>query len=80
MHHMEIFQCAGGFESFPHFSGPCDSRMKPERLNYCRHVLAAWALGARVRVSCPLLSAQARMKLSIPISLMHGAAQCLPHL
>jgi hypothetical protein len=23
--------------------------MKPERLNYCRHVLAAWALGAKVR-------------------------------
>ncbi|XP_004849647.1 dopamine beta-hydroxylase [Heterocephalus glaber] len=47
VHHMEIFQCAGAFESFPHFSGPCDSRMKPERLNHCRHVLAAWALGAK---------------------------------
>lgn len=49
VHHMEVFQCAAGFESFPHFSGPCDSKMKPERLNYCRHVLAAWALGAKVR-------------------------------
>ena len=49
MHHMEVFQCAAEFESFPHFSGPCDSKMKPERLNYCRHVLAAWALGAKVR-------------------------------
>ncbi|XP_036185085.1 dopamine beta-hydroxylase isoform X2 [Myotis myotis] len=47
VHHMEVFQCAAGFESFPHFSGPCDSKMKPERLNYCRHVLAAWALGAK---------------------------------
>uniref|UniRef100_A0A4X2L3G5 Dopamine beta-hydroxylase n=1 Tax=Vombatus ursinus TaxID=29139 RepID=A0A4X2L3G5_VOMUR len=47
VHHMEVFQCAAEFETFPHFSGPCDSKMKPERLNYCRHVLAAWALGAK---------------------------------
>ncbi|XP_004593508.2 dopamine beta-hydroxylase [Ochotona princeps] len=47
VHHMEVFQCSAEFESFPHFSGPCDSKMKPERLNYCRHVLAAWALGAK---------------------------------
>lgn len=49
VHHMEVFQCAPGFDSYPQFSGPCDSKMKPERLNYCRHVLAAWALGAKVR-------------------------------
>lgn len=49
VHHMEVFQCAAEFESVPHFSGPCDSKMKPQRLNYCRHVLAAWALGAKVR-------------------------------
>ncbi|KAI4547597.1 hypothetical protein MG293_004152 [Ovis ammon polii] len=47
VHHMEVFQCAAEFESVPHFSGPCDSKMKPQRLNYCRHVLAAWALGAK---------------------------------
>nr|XP_017517844.2 dopamine beta-hydroxylase [Manis javanica] len=47
VHHMEVFQCAAEFESFPQFSGPCDSKMKPDRLNYCRHVLAAWALGAK---------------------------------
>nr|XP_010952799.1 dopamine beta-hydroxylase [Camelus bactrianus] len=47
VHHMEVFQCAAEFQSFPQFSGPCDSKMKPERLNYCRHVLAAWALGAK---------------------------------
>ncbi|XP_068925696.1 dopamine beta-hydroxylase [Petaurus breviceps papuanus] len=46
VHHIEIFQCVEEFETFPHFNGPCDSKMKPERLNYCRHVLAAWALGA----------------------------------
>lgn len=50
VHHMEVFQCAPQFESVPSFSGPCDSKMKPERLNYCRHVLAAWALGAKVCV------------------------------
>lgn len=49
VHHMEVFQCAAEFESFPQFNGPCDSKMKPSRLNYCRHVLAAWALGAKVR-------------------------------
>uniref|UniRef100_A0A667I418 Dopamine beta-hydroxylase n=1 Tax=Lynx canadensis TaxID=61383 RepID=A0A667I418_LYNCA len=47
VHHMEVFQCAAQFETFPEFSGPCDSKMKPRRLNYCRHVLAAWALGAK---------------------------------
>ncbi|XP_025779439.1 dopamine beta-hydroxylase [Puma concolor] len=47
VHHMEVFQCAAQFETFPQFSGPCDSKMKPGRLNYCRHVLAAWALGAK---------------------------------
>ncbi|NWR24846.1 DOPO hydroxylase, partial [Emberiza fucata] len=48
VHHMEVFQCAADFDSFPHYNGPCDSKMKPERLNYCRHVLAAWAMGAQV--------------------------------
>ncbi|XP_051022597.1 dopamine beta-hydroxylase [Acomys russatus] len=47
VHHMEVFQCADEFKTIPKFSGPCDSNMKPERLNYCRHVLAAWALGAK---------------------------------
>uniref|UniRef100_A0A803VN33 Dopamine beta-hydroxylase n=2 Tax=Ficedula albicollis TaxID=59894 RepID=A0A803VN33_FICAL len=47
VHHMEVFQCAAEFDSFPHYSGPCDSKMKPDRLNYCRHVLAAWAMGAQ---------------------------------
>ncbi|MGH0122748.1 UNVERIFIED_CONTAM: hypothetical protein FKN15_007079 [Acipenser sinensis] len=47
VHHMEVFQCAPQFDSIPNYSGPCDSKMKPQRLNYCRHVLAAWALGAK---------------------------------
>ncbi|XP_011846927.1 PREDICTED: dopamine beta-hydroxylase isoform X2 [Mandrillus leucophaeus] len=47
VHHMEIFQCAPEMDNIPHFNGPCDSKMKPDRLNYCRHVLAAWALGAK---------------------------------
>lgn len=52
VHHMEVFQCTSEFETNPNFSGPCDSKMKPERLNYCRHVLAAWALGAKVCAYC----------------------------
>nr|KAF6483919.1 dopamine beta-hydroxylase [Rousettus aegyptiacus] len=47
VHHMEVFQCAAELESVPPFSGPCDSKMKPARLSHCRHVLAAWALGAK---------------------------------
>ncbi|XP_066188952.1 dopamine beta-hydroxylase [Sylvia atricapilla] len=47
VHHMEVFQCTAQFDSFPHYNGPCDSKMKPDRLNYCRHVLAAWAMGAQ---------------------------------
>lgn len=51
VHHMEVFQCTAQFDSFPHYNGPCDSKMKPDRLNYCRHVLAAWAMGAQVGVT-----------------------------
>ncbi|XP_074150142.1 dopamine beta-hydroxylase isoform X1 [Sminthopsis crassicaudata] len=47
VHHMEVFQCAAEIEKIPHFNGTCDSKMKPEKLNHCRHVLAAWALGAK---------------------------------
>ncbi|NXU50434.1 DOPO hydroxylase, partial [Turnix velox] len=47
VHHMEVFQCAAEFDTFPHYNGACDSKMKPDKLNYCRHVLAAWAMGAQ---------------------------------
>ncbi|XP_038193994.2 dopamine beta-hydroxylase [Arvicola amphibius] len=47
VHHMEVFQCASEFKTIPSFNAPCDSKMKPNQLNYCRHVLAAWALGAK---------------------------------
>ncbi|KAM4696017.1 dopamine beta-hydroxylase [Rhinophrynus dorsalis] len=47
VHHIEVFQCAEEYDFVPHYSGPCDSKMKPRRLNYCRHVLAAWAMGAK---------------------------------
>uniref|UniRef100_UPI00398ED939 dopamine beta-hydroxylase n=1 Tax=Pristiophorus japonicus TaxID=55135 RepID=UPI00398ED939 len=47
IHHMEVFQCASQFDQIPPYNGPCNSKMKPARLNYCRHVLAAWAMGAQ---------------------------------
>ncbi|XP_029468388.1 dopamine beta-hydroxylase [Rhinatrema bivittatum] len=47
VHHIELFQCAADYNTYPHYNGPCDSKMKPERLNFCRHVLAAWAMGAQ---------------------------------
>ncbi|XP_053329171.1 dopamine beta-hydroxylase [Spea bombifrons] len=47
VHHIEVFQCSADDDVLPRFSGPCDSKMKPEKLNHCRHVLAAWAMGAR---------------------------------
>ncbi|KAL4617381.1 dopamine beta-hydroxylase [Arapaima gigas] len=46
VHHMEVFECAPQMENIPQYSGSCESKMKPKKLNYCRHVLAAWALGA----------------------------------
>lgn len=48
VHHMEIFQCTTESVNIPHYNGQCDSKMKPEQLNYCRRVLAAWAMGAQV--------------------------------
>uniref|UniRef100_A0A8B9EVL7 Dopamine beta-hydroxylase n=1 Tax=Anser cygnoides TaxID=8845 RepID=A0A8B9EVL7_ANSCY len=47
VHHMEVFQCAAELDSIPRYNGPCDAKMKPDQLNYCRHVLAAWAMGAQ---------------------------------
>uniref|UniRef100_A0A8V1AHW8 Dopamine beta-hydroxylase n=3 Tax=Gallus gallus TaxID=9031 RepID=A0A8V1AHW8_CHICK len=47
VHHMEIFQCTTESVNIPHYNGQCDSKMKPEQLNYCRRVLAAWAMGAQ---------------------------------
>ncbi|XP_027018319.2 dopamine beta-hydroxylase isoform X1 [Tachysurus fulvidraco] len=46
VHHMEVFECSPHMDSVPQYSGSCDSKMKPPKLNSCRHVLAAWALGA----------------------------------
>lgn len=46
VHHMEVFECSPQMDNVPHYSGSCDSKMKPPELNFCRHVLAAWALGA----------------------------------
>ncbi|XP_077707417.1 dopamine beta-hydroxylase [Canis aureus] len=47
VHHIEIFQCTNQFQNITSFSGSCDSKEKPQELKVCRHVLAAWALGAR---------------------------------
>ncbi|XP_072345050.1 dopamine beta-hydroxylase isoform X2 [Scyliorhinus torazame] len=47
VHHMEVFQCAPQLDQIPPYNGPCGSKMKPTQLNYCRHVLAAWAMGAQ---------------------------------
>ncbi|XP_072515362.1 dopamine beta-hydroxylase [Salminus brasiliensis] len=46
VHHIEVFECSPQMDGVPLYSGSCDSKMKPHKLNYCRHVLAAWALGA----------------------------------
>lgn len=49
VHHIEVFQCSADVHTVPNYSGSCDDKMKPDKLNYCRHVLAAWAMGAEVR-------------------------------
>lgn len=50
LHHMEIFHCVPSPEDsnpdFPIWSGPCGSNEAPEKLNQCKKVLAAWAIGA----------------------------------
>uniref|UniRef100_A0A3B3CUL9 Dopamine beta-hydroxylase n=1 Tax=Oryzias melastigma TaxID=30732 RepID=A0A3B3CUL9_ORYME len=46
VHHIEVFECSPDMKDVPQYSGSCDDNMKPRKLNYCRHVLAAWAMGA----------------------------------
>uniref|UniRef100_A0A673AUS3 Dopamine beta-hydroxylase n=1 Tax=Sphaeramia orbicularis TaxID=375764 RepID=A0A673AUS3_9TELE len=46
VHHIEVFECAPDIREVPEYSGSCDDKMKPGKLNFCRHVLAAWAMGA----------------------------------
>ncbi|XP_020493768.2 dopamine beta-hydroxylase [Labrus bergylta] len=46
VHHMEVFECSPDMRDVPQYSGSCDDKMKPGKLNFCRHVLAAWAMGA----------------------------------
>lgn len=46
VHHIEVFECAPEVQEVPDYSGSCEDKMKPKKLNFCRHVLAAWAMGA----------------------------------
>ncbi|XP_072228027.1 dopamine beta-hydroxylase [Leuresthes tenuis] len=46
VHHIEVFECSPDIHNVPQYSGSCDDKMKPGKLNSCRHVLAAWAMGA----------------------------------
>lgn len=46
VHHIEVFECAPKVHEVPKFSGSCEDKMKPKKLDSCRHVLAAWAMGA----------------------------------
>ncbi|KAK7896245.1 hypothetical protein WMY93_021570 [Mugilogobius chulae] len=46
VHHIEVFECAPEVHEVPDYSGSCEDKMKPRKLNSCRHVLAAWAMGA----------------------------------
>ncbi|KAK5900753.1 hypothetical protein CgunFtcFv8_025685 [Champsocephalus gunnari] len=46
VHHMEVFECSADKGDVPEYSGSCDDKMKPNKLDFCRHVLAAWAMGA----------------------------------
>ncbi|XP_077593787.1 dopamine beta-hydroxylase [Stigmatopora nigra] len=46
VHHMEVFQCSLEDGDVPQYSGLCENKMVPAKLNSCRHVLAAWAMGA----------------------------------
>lgn len=48
VHHIEVFECSPDMPNVPDYSGSCDDKMKPDKLDSCRHVLAAWAMGAEV--------------------------------
>lgn len=48
VHHIEVFECSPDIRNVPGYSGSCDDKMKPDKLDSCRHVLAAWAMGAEV--------------------------------
>jgi len=48
---MEVFHCVPLTDSkedkiFPLWQGPCGSDEAPEKLQRCKKVLAAWAIGA----------------------------------
>lgn len=78
VHHMEVFQCAAELDSIPPYNGPCDAKMKPEQLNYCRHVLAAWAMGAQVKDGIPpLLGNPPAMSQPFPVPSRRNG--CLSH-
>ncbi|XP_057675668.1 dopamine beta-hydroxylase [Corythoichthys intestinalis] len=46
VHHIEVFECSPDDGDVPQYSGSCENKMVPAKLNFCRHVLAAWAMGA----------------------------------
>uniref|UniRef100_A0A8C8G3M0 Dopamine beta-hydroxylase n=1 Tax=Oncorhynchus tshawytscha TaxID=74940 RepID=A0A8C8G3M0_ONCTS len=52
VHHMEVFECSPEMDTAPKYSRSCDSKMKSAGLNYCRHILAACAMGAEVTKHC----------------------------
>lgn len=47
VHHMELFHCEAPVdEELPAWNGPCSSPDRPEPLEVCKRVIAAWAMGA----------------------------------
>lgn len=59
MHHMEVFHCeVDAAKKLPSWNGPCQSPSKPEILEPCKRVLAAWAMGALVSIRITLIKMQ----------------------
>ncbi|KAH7982557.1 hypothetical protein HPB52_005604 [Rhipicephalus sanguineus] len=47
VHHMELFHCEAPVdEVLPSWNGPCNSPDRPQPLDRCKRVIAAWAMGA----------------------------------
>ncbi|XP_077500682.1 tyramine beta hydroxylase [Amblyomma americanum] len=47
VHHMELFHCEAPVdEELPSWNGPCSSPDRPQPLDRCKRVIAAWAMGA----------------------------------
>ncbi|XP_066295664.1 dopamine beta-hydroxylase-like [Branchiostoma lanceolatum] len=47
VHHMTVFLCGNDLSSTAGYDGPCEGEEERTELKTCKHVIAAWAMGAQ---------------------------------